>query len=279
MASFTKSIAAGTTYAFLSFVDENGFWVGSGTSAPANGAAGAGCIRILGIKTASPTVPERDVVQVTGDDDLLGEFDFASLTSRSFVIEVAVQDLELEAKLLGTTVQSLAEIKWGGLDIDNPAELSVGLIIQSRAKKQDTGVQGQKGWSGVILPIAAAAPLGRDAFTERTPGVFRLQVTPQKASNTPWGITISSANLGKTGPRYLPFDSEYPITAHAHSGNGSLQTFTLDLPPVSAAKTSVVSARVAQTVSSVSTTSPYSATISGTPIGGAQMLTTYEFNG
>jgi len=40
-----------------------------------------------------------------------------------------------------------------------------------------------------------------------------------------------------------------------------------------------VSARVAQTVSSVSTTEPYSVTISGTPIGGAQMLTTYEFNG
>jgi hypothetical protein len=218
-------------------------------------------------------------VQVTGDDDLLGEFDFASLTSRSFVAEFAVQDLATEALLLGTNVETLGEIKLGALDVLNPADLNVCLIIQSRAKKQDTGVVGQSGWQGVIIPLATAAPLGRDTFNERSPGVFRLQITPQTASNNPWGITILDANTGTTGLRYRPFTSENPITMHAHTGTGALQTFTLDYAPISAAKTSVTSRRVAQTVSAVSTSAPYSVTISTTaPIAGSQIVTVYEFS-
>lgn len=278
MASFTKSIAAGNSYAFLGFIDSNGFMVGSSTSAPSQGAAGSAMIRLLGIKTAAPTVPEREVVQVTGDDDLMGEFDFSSLTSRSFVAEFAVQDLATEALLLGTNVETLGEIKLGALDVVSPAELNVCLIIQSRAKKQDTGSVGQAGWQGVIIPLATAAPLGRDTFNERSPGVFRMQITPQTASNNPWGITILDANTGTTGLRYRPFTSENPITMHAHTGNAALSTFTLDYAPISAAKTSVTSRRVAQTVTTVSTSSPYSVTISGTPIGGSQMVTVYEYN-
>lgn len=278
MGTFTKAIAAGNAKAFLGFIDSNGFLVGSATTAPAAGAAGSPMLALTGIKAASPTVPERDVVQVTGDDDLLGEFDFASLTSRSFVAEFAIQNLELEALLLGTNVETLAEIKLGALDVVSPAELNVCLILQSRAKKQNSGVVGQAGWTGVIVPLATAAPLGRDAFSERSPGVFRLQITPQTASNNPWGVTILDSNTGTTGLRYRPFNSENPITMHAHTGNAVLQTWTLDYQPVSAAKTSLTADRVALAVSSVSTSAPYSVTTSATaPIGDAHLVTVYEF--
>lgn len=277
MASFTKAIAAGNAKAFLAFIDSNGFMIGSAITAPAQAAAGSAMTELTGIKAAAPTVPERELVQITGDDDLLGEFDFSSLTSRSFVVEIATQDLELEAKLLGTTVQTVGEAKIGAYDVDSPAELNVCLILQSRAKKYSTGSIGQKGWNGVIVPMATAQPLGRDGFNERGAAVYRLQITPQKASNFPWGITITTANVGKTNPRFLPFNTEYPVTMHAHTGTGALSTFTLDYQPVSAAKTATYSARVAQTVTSVSTSAPYSVTISGTPIGGAQLVTFYEF--
>lgn len=279
MASFNKSIAAGNAYAFIGFIDSNGFMIGSATTAPVSGAAGSPMIPLLGIKTAAPTVPEREVVQVTGDDDLLGEFDFSSHTSRSFVAEFAVQDLATEALLLGTNVETLGEIRLGALDVLNPAELNVCLIIQSRAKKQDAGTVGQAGWQGVIIPLATAAPLGRDSFSERSPGVFRLQITPQTASNNPWGVTILDANTGTTGLRYRPFNAEKPITMHAHTGTGALSTFTLDYQPVSAAKTSVTQRRVAASVSSVSTSSPYSVTVGAAPIGGAPIVTVYEFAG
>lgn len=278
MATFTKSIAAGNTYAFMGFIDSNGFLVGSATTAPAAGAAGSPMIRITGIKTASPAVPEPEVVQVTGDDTLLGEFDFDSLTQRSFTIEVAVQDLATEALLLGTNVETLAEIKLGALDVLNPAELNACLIIQSRAKKQDAGAVGQKGWNGVIIPLATVKPLGRDTFAERGPATFRYFVTPQIASNNPWGVTILDANAGTTGLRYRPFTAENPITMHAHTGNGALQSWTLDYQPVSAVKTSLTVERVAVAVSAVTTTAPYAVTTVATaPIGGAHIVTVYEF--
>ena len=265
MASFTKAIAAGNAYAQIGFIDSNGFLVGSGL------------LDITGIKTAAPAVPDPEFVQVTGDDVLLGEFDFESLTSRGFVIETAVGNLELDALLQGTNVVSFGDGKIGALDVLNPAELNAMLIIQSRAKKYNTGVVGQKGWTGVILPLATVKPLGRSGFDERGAAVYRYSVTPQLASNAPWGVTFDDTNFGTPGLRHIPFNFENPITMHAHSGNGSLQTFTLTRAPISAAKTITYSARVAQVVTGVSTTSPYSVTISGTPIGGAQMTTIYEF--
>jgi hypothetical protein len=279
MATFTKSIAAGNTYAFMAFINENGFMVGSATTAPSAGAAGSPMIRITGIKTASPTVPEPEVVQVTGDDTLLGEFDFDSLTQRSFTIEVAVQDLEAEALLLGTNVETVGQIKLGALDILNPAELNACLIIQSRAKKQDTGVVGQKGWNGVIIPIATVKPLGRDTFAERGPAVFRYFVTPQIASNNPWGVTILDVNAGTTGLRYRPFTAENPITMHAHTGNGALQSWTLDYQPISAVKTALFGGKNPIAVSAVTTTAPFAVTTVATaPIGGLPLITIYEFS-
>jgi hypothetical protein len=278
MATFTKSIAAGNTYAFMGFIDSNGFMVGSATTAPAGGAAGSPMIRITGIKTASPTVPEPEVVQVTGDDTLLGEFDFDSLTQRSFTIEVAVQDLEAEALLQGTNVETVAEIKLGALDILNSAELNACLIIQSRAKKQDAGAVGQKGWNGVIIPIATVKPLGRDTFAERGPAVFRYFVTPQIASNNPWGVTILDVNAGTTGLRYRPFTAENPVTMHAHTGNGALQSWTLNYQPISVVKTALFGGKNPIAVSAVTTTAPFAVTtIAAAPIGGLALVTVYEF--
>lgn len=222
MPTYTKAAVAGNAQCWLGFIDGNGFMVGSATTAPSSGAAGSPMIKLVGIKEAPAAVPEAEVVQSTGDDDLISEFDFTNTQSRSFVAEFAVDDLNLTALLQGTLVETVGEIKMTGLDVIAPAELNVCVILQSRAKKQDAGVVGQKGWSGTILPIATAKPLGRNGFSERSPGVFRLQITPQTAGNHPWGITIADANAGTTGQRFTTFTAENPITMHAHTGTGAL---------------------------------------------------------
>lgn len=279
MPTYTKAAVAGNAQCWLGFIDGNGFMVGSATTAPSSGAAGSPMIKLVGIKEAPAAVPEAEVVQSTGDDDLIAEFDFTNTQSRSFVAEFAVDDLNLTALLQGTLVETVGEIKMTGLDVIAPAELNVCVILQSRAKKQDAGAKGQKGWSGTIIPIATAKPLGRNGFSERSPGVFRLQITPQTAGNHPWGITIADANAGTTGQRFTTFTAENPITMHAHTGTGALQTFTLDYAPISAAKTAVYSRRVVQTTSTVSASSPYNVTISSTaPIAGSQMVTVYEYS-
>ncbi len=278
MASFTKGLAAGNRLAFAWFIDDYGFPLGSSTSAPSQGATGSPAFNLEGIKTASPTIPEPEIVPVTGDDDLLAEFDFSATTARSFQIEYSVEDLNILSAILGTNVVTWGEAKVSMLDIPNPPERNIGLIFQSRAKKRNLGVSGQKGWNGTIIPLATLTPLGRASYDERGAAVFRMQVTPQQAQYDPVGITIAAANYGSSGGRYQTFFTENPITLHTWRGTGVVTQFTLQHRPITAAKTPVWSNRVAATTNSVSTTAPYSATVSAAPAGAAAAASVYEFD-
>ena len=146
MGSFTKGLAAGNRLSFAWFIDDFGFPLGNSTSAPSQGATGAPAFNLEGIKTAAPTNPEREIVPVTGDDDLLAEFDFSPTTSRSFVIEYSVEDLSILAAILGTNIVTWGEAKIAMMDIVSPPDRNMGFIFQSRAKKRNLGVSGQKGW-------------------------------------------------------------------------------------------------------------------------------------
>lgn len=279
MAPFKKQVAAGYQRCYAWFVDDNGLPTGSGVSAPSNGATGSAATWIRGVQEASPTIPSPDNVQVPGDDDLIAEFTFASLDSRGFEIQYAIEDLDFLATLLGVTLQNWGEARVAIMDIVNPPDRNMGFIFQSKAKKQDVGVMGQKAWGGSIVPIAQVQPLGRATFSGRTGASFRMYVTPQIAGYDPFGLTIQSALYGTSGGRYQPFTSEYPLTLHVHGGTGAVTQFTLDHKPVSVAKTAVYANRVAATVNSVATSSPYSETLSAAPAGSARVVSIYEHDG
>lgn len=265
MAGSYKSIAAGNQQAWLGFLDSTGFLLGGNTSAPSTGAAGSGMLRITGIKSAPVSIPERELVQVTGDDDLLGEFDFTSLTSRAFMIEVAVQNLTTEGRLLNTPVDTVAGGLMGYLDTNTTAEYDACLIFQSRSKKQDSGVVGKKAWSGVYIPLATVQPLGRGGFDERGAAVYRYMVTPQLSSKNAWGVTMLDNSSTELSARYRPYSTDYPIYMHRWTGNASATDFTLDVTPVDTASIAVWSSTGAvQTVSSVDTAAK-TATLSAAP--------------
>lgn len=272
-----KSVAAGNKYAFMGFLDANGYLLGSSTSAPASGAAGSGMLRITGIKSAAVTIPDNDTVQVTGDDELLADFAFDSLNTRSFNVEAAVQDLTLESLLLNKTLETVAGGTVGYLDITDAPEYDATLIFQSRSKKQDAGTLGRKAWSGTMVLLATVKPLGRAGFDERGAALWRFSVTPQLSGYNPWGVTIQESSTPFMA-RYRPFSFDYPITMHRHTGNGVLTTFNLDYPPVDANSLSVFSRRVAAAVSSVSTASK-TMTLGSAAANGAEMVTLYQFNG
>lgn len=276
MAGSNKTAAGGNKWMFGGFLDEFGYLVGATPSAPSAGATGSAMFNLVGVKSASPAVPERETIQITGDDELIGEIPLTSLASRRFTADIATQDLQQEAYMQGTNVQTVGEILLGVLDSVNEAEYDMTFILQSRALKQDTAVKGKKAWNGVIIPLAAGKPLGRRAFEERAAASFGLDITPQQAGYHPWGLTILDANAGTTGARFFPFSSEYPIIMERFTGNGVLSTFTLSKTPVSAAKTSVWVRRVLATTSSVNTSTP-SFTVSAVVASGAEIVVVYEF--
>ena len=282
MTTFNEHLAAGTAYAFGWFIDSNGFPTGSTTSAPSQGAAGSAAFRIRGIKTASPTIPDTEKTPVTGDDTLLAEFQFGSIATRGFNVEYSIESLTLLGRLLNVTLQTWGEARVALLDVPTPPEYNMGFILQGKAKKQDTGVAGQTGWAGIVIPLATALPLGRATFEERGAAVFRLSVSPQVAGYDPFGITFGTAVYGQggaSGARYMPFDAENPVVLQTWRGTGALATFTNDYQPVSAAKTPVYVNRVLATTSSVVTTAPYSTTLSAAPAGAAAIVSVHEFAG
>lgn len=277
MGSFTKGVAAGNRYAFGWFIDDNGFPLGSSTSAPSQGATGSPAVNLEGIKVAAPTSPEQETVPVTGDDELIEEFDFSPTTARSFVIEYATESLAFISAILGTNVVTWGEAKAAIMDIPNAPERNMGFIFQSRAKKRNVGVSGQKGWNGKVVPLASATPLGRASFDERGAATFRMQITPHLAGYDPFGLTILSSNYGAGGGRYIPFFSEYPLTLHTWRGTGAIPTFNTQHRVISVAKTPVYGNRILLTTSSVTPATP-SLTLSGNPAGDAVLVSLHEFD-
>jgi hypothetical protein len=276
MPTTLSNIAAGNRYAFGGFVNSFGFMIGAAASAPAAGTS-SGMFQVKGIKTAAPASPEPEAVPVSGDDELLGEFQFDSITERRFTAEFSVGNLTQEAALQGTNVQTLGEISVGALDVLEGLEFDTCWIFQSRAKKQDTGVRGQKAWQGTIVPLATAKPLGRAAYEERTAALYRFSISPQVAGYHPWGLTVLDANAGTPGMRFLPFQSEYPVHIQAFTGNAALAVIPVDFEPISVAKTTAFVNRVAATVLSVSAANK-TVTLSATPAGAANVVIIYEFN-
>lgn len=279
MPSSKKAVAAGARNTFMGFIDEFGFLTGGSPTAPAAGELSF-MTPILGITDANPATPEPESVNVEGDDGTLAEFDFDSTETRRFNINTSVQDLDHEAAILGTNVETLAEIYMGAQDIRNAPERNMCAILQSRAKKFDAGVQGQKAWNGTLVPLGSGRPLGRRAFEGRAAAAFAYSFTPQPAGYTPWGVTIAEDGfLAADSPRYIPLNSEYPVVALAFTGNAVKTEFTWSsatfaYSPVSVAKIAVLVDRVAVTVASVGTRS---FTLSAAPRNGGRGIAVFQF--
>lgn len=270
-----KHAAAGNNYSFIVFLDSEGLPTGGTPTAPSNGAA-SGAYRVLGVKEVAVSIPAPEVVQATGDNTVIAEFQFDSTEQRTYEVTMAVGDLALESYFAGTNVETIAGGSFVLNDVDGAPARSIALIHQSNAVKQDTGLRGVQGWSGTLVPLATAKYLGRDSFSERTAGTYRLSVTPQTATNYPWGVSFSTAS-GKNSGRFIDFDSDYPYTMAAFRGDNAAVQWTLDYQPVNAASVGAWHYRTAVNVSSVVTTSPYSVTLSSAAGTGVKGSLLYAF--
>lgn len=277
-----RGVSAGAEYAFIGFLDLNGNLTGGTPTAPANGTA-SDLRNVLGIKSVPSTTPTQDVVQSTGDDTLLGEFPFDSIATRLYTATTAAYDMDLNGYLSGSAVAALGDGLMGLEDMSGAVIPDTLWITQARTKKQDVGVEGKKAWSGFIEPLCTTTFLGRDAYTERAAAVYNWSVTPQLATQAPWGVTLASHFTVASGRR-IPFTFDNPIAMTVLYGNASLAIIPVRHQPISAAKVFAYTipagystGGVAATVSSVSTTAPYTVTLSVAPATGSKTVIVYEF--
>jgi len=248
--TFTQSISAGVQQTQFMFYDLNGEPSGDSPTALANGAY-SGAYQMVGVQEFPTGIPEADVVTIPGDDTSLGSISFASDAPREMLMNFGQMDLELEARLQNTLVETLGDIKMGLIDTANMILATGALIVQARTVKRSTPVQGQAAWSGLIYPNVQVQPLNRETFSGRTAGVIRYKGVAQQAFYKPWGITISDEVNGDTAAYAIPFTSPYPLTLGAFRGDGIITSWTLHKTPISVQKTRPFSDRIALTVNSV----------------------------
>lgn len=275
--SYSKSLQAGVQQSWLSFLDTANFAIGNNITTITAGTI-RGSYPFVGIQQMPTGILEGDTVTVPGDDTSLGSFIFSSEAPREFLMNFGQFDLELDALLQSTLVETVGNIKIGLGDPGNPQYPTVCLIVQGRAIKRDSGVSGQAAWTGFIYPVVQIQPLNRETLQGRTAGVNRYKGVAQQAFNHPWGVTISEAVNGDTSSYVFPFDSNYPLTLDAFVGNGVVTGWVLNKTPVSVAETNAFAERVAQTVNTV-VPSTKTATITAPVANNARGVFVYGYSG
>jgi hypothetical protein len=248
--AFNQSISAGVQQTQFLFYDINGEPSGDSPTPLAN-AQYAGAYQWVGIQEFPSGIPEAEAVPIPGDDTLLGSILFSSDAPREGLITFGQMDLDLEARMQNTLVESLGDIRMGLIDTASTILATGALITQARSVKRSTGVQGAAGWSGLIYPNVQVQPLNRETLAGRTAGSYRYKYVAQQAFYKPWGITISDEVNGDIAAYAIPFTSPYPLTMGAFRGDGATVNWTLHKTPISVNKTRPFSDKLALAVTSV----------------------------
>lgn len=229
--AFVQDISAGTQNAWLSFLDFENFAIGNSPDAMSNGDI-RGSYQFVGIQQMPTGIQEGETVAVEGDDTVLGNFLFASVAPREFLMNFGQGDLQLEAYLQGTKVSTEGRTSMGLEDPEHPVYPTVSLLVQARAIIRTPGQMGQSAWMGYLYPVVQIQPLGREQFQGRTAGTYRYKGVAQIAGHRPWGVTISETNDGDTGGYAFRMNSYSPLTMDAFKKNAVKTDWVLNRTPV-----------------------------------------------
>jgi len=274
--AFYKNVSAGVQEAWLSFTDTEGFSIGNTTSTLSAGST-RGSYKFVGIQQMPSAVPEGEAVVVEGDDGVLGTLLFESAAPREFLINMGQGDLTLDAQLQGTTTYTEGDMILGAVDPNAPEYPTVALIVNSRSLKRDTGQTGQKAWTNFLYPAVQIQPLDRETYQGRTAASYRYKGVAQAVTNLNWGVTVNNQFTTEAATAFRT-TSEYPVTMHAFTTDGSNMVITLDKTPAgtTSAKVRVYIERVLQTGYTVSTGAK-TVTLAGSPATGRRGVIFYQY--
>lgn len=233
-------ITAGLDRVEMHVLDSNGV-IGGTTGTVTNGAVGSPGFRLYGAKVAPITAPDPDTVPVTGDNVYLGGFVFPSAATRTFRLDGAISELNVN-QLLGTgKTYNVGNSSLGFLDVTPFSPVNVALIAVSDAKSQQAGSVGQGLYGGIIVPKAQGIPTGRETMQERAAGMFRWTFIMSLTDSFPWGETFNATTHGVTGATYIPWSSTYRKSFHRFNGDNATLAFgPLQYTPASTSVNDVI---------------------------------------
>lgn len=242
-----------------------------------SGADGYDGTRLSGVKGFVPTVPDVVTIQHTGDDVTFAQDYFAPSELPTATITTGKTNLTTDSELAGTLVQTIGEAQMGVMTTDIDGQ-EPDVIVQTSRQALDTdpasAYYGKRRWNCDFYPISRVVPKAGSADYQ-SDDTNNYNVIQTKASRTPWGIPLSTANNGATEAVRLRFISEYPMRLERWTGDGTIDEFNLAMTPISVAKTQVWTNGTAATVSAVNTSTD-TFTLSAPAGDGAIVVALYE---
>jgi hypothetical protein len=223
-----RLISAGFRLGQIGFKDSNGFQGGI------SGATAQGSVSSMytwaGVKTAQVQIPESNSVTVTGDDGVLGTFDFDSDSPRTFNMTLGELDLNVASKGQNTNIYTVGN--YYDMMLGDPIGAGLNdavLLLTAEGKIQDTGKEGS-GWYHLMFPNVTVKYLGNN-LEYQSPTDQNFKVTINPFTRTPWGLDLSASNFGAEKGHYLFWGSQKRMTLNTYRYNGSDTTFLLSRVP------------------------------------------------
>lgn len=269
-------IAAGFKYLRYGVIDEDGLFVGSTTTAPAAGTTtDGGMARLAGARTMPIQIAEPTVEPADGDDETLVSFEFDPPGLPNGVFEMAVRNNVFEALIQGTKINALSgDAEVSMIDPADRDSQTMCMLGSRRAKSWQSGEKGSKKWENFYIPNCTMKPLGISP-QQRTFTPYNYSISLSKSDRLGW-TTVNNTEHGTTAIPAAYIDSDNPLHLMRGTGDGATDTFDVDFPPVSGAKSYVFVDDIQQAVTTNYTLSGTQFTFVAAPDDGAVIDFLYE---
>jgi len=230
-------IGAGFKYIYYGVADSSGYLQGNNATAATNGTIEP-MLRLRGARTFPVTIPERDRVPVSGDDEPLVTFSFASEQLPNGVMATAVRSLDFEALCKSTLVESYGDIQAGSMGAGGEVLRTMMLLLIREAKKYEGATKGPSAWEAVMIPACEISPAGAD-WEQRTFNPYNYSINISKSGIAVYGASFTEALRGTTELALDPIECDNPPFVEGGYGDGATTGFTLAHTPVAASAAKV----------------------------------------
>lgn len=225
-------IAAGFRYIFAGRVNSSGYLSGNVSAEASNGQL-LRMSRIRGAQTFPVTIPEDEKLPVQGDDETLVTFRFPAAELPSGIMGLAVHDMNFDALVQGTTVETIGDLRAGAMAPSGIAPQTMALLLIREAKKYEGSTKGPIAWEILLVPSCEIIALGAE-WQQRTFNAYNYSISLNKSSRAPYGATYTEGLRGTTEMPLEPIDADNPIEIYGGFGDNATASFALTTPPVSA---------------------------------------------
>lgn len=222
-----KQLAVGLRHAVIFELDSNGYPAATGSAAYEG-------FNVVGPKSYTLTIPDARKITHTGADRALALDYLPPLEAMSAELQVASQDMVLNAVLAGVKTFTIGEATLMPWNTDQQGfEPNVALLLYQQSLETDSKL---RNWRFHIIPRGRVIP-APDGMNENA-GMVKYAVAPNPTTKHLWGTALAVGTEGAAEAAIHEGQSEGRPVIVTFKGNNTTTAFLLptDKPATTVAK-------------------------------------------